>query len=90
MSGGEGSKADKPKLTLDRIYNSQEFQASGFSAKWLEWGTGYTVLEDASGEGRNIVHYELSSEEGTVLVAGSRLSTAWKNDPTCDRRVCVF
>lgn len=47
LLGDDGEEASS-RLTLERIYESNEFQAEGFSGRWLPKG-GYATLETAAG-----------------------------------------
>jgi len=71
-------------LSLERIYESGDFDTSGFGpARWLADGTGYTTLEWSSGElrGREIVRYDPATGEREVLVAVERLVPEGREEP---------
>ena len=74
------------RLTVDRIYHDNEFQARSVSAKWLpssqESDSAFTTLEDArsGGQGMDIVRH---STDGTssVMVKASELIPAGEQVP---------
>jgi dipeptidyl-peptidase-4 len=76
--------SDSTLLTVDRIFNSQEF-APQFSGRtsWLEDGTGYTALEmsAATQDGRDIVRYDTETAKREILVPASRLIPAGATTP---------
>jgi dipeptidyl-peptidase 4 len=69
------ASAQDSEITLERLYNSRDFAVERFGpARWLEDGSGYTLLErDASGT-REIVRYDPESGERTVLVSATDLA----------------
>jgi len=67
--------ADDPLLTLRRIYDSGEFNAKGFSGRWIEGYTGYTTWEsspDVRG-GRDLVLHHPETKETTILIPAADL-----------------
>lgn len=63
-------------LSVEQIFGSGELNARGFSgARWLDDGTGYTLLEPslAVTGGRDIVRYSPERGEKEVLVSASML-----------------
>lgn len=84
---------DKATLTLDRLFNSEDFDAKTFGpAYWLDDDTGYTTLETAVAatsttpqktdqQVKEIVQYALPSGKRTVLVAAAQLRPAGAADP---------
>ena len=69
--------SDPSILTLERIFDSGEFNAERFGpARWLEDGSGYTTLE-ASKEilvrSDNVVKYNSKTGKRTVLVPAEKL-----------------
>ena len=74
-SGAQDRPAD-PALTLDRIFNSQEFTAERFGpARWMPDGDSYTTLEPGpdSQAGRDLVLYRAGTGAREVLVPAARL-----------------
>ena len=64
------------RLTLDRIFNTREFEARRVSSmRWTADGKGYTTLQRASGGrgGRDLVRYDAASGKRDVLVSAARL-----------------
>ena len=93
---------NKSLLTLERIYESDEFNPKFFGhSKWLKDGTGYAALEPStsSAGGRDIVKYDVEKGTREILLSSSRLipegqSTAlaiynysWSPD---DKRILIF
>ncbi len=93
---------DRSMLTLERIYETDEFNPKFFSqSKWLKDGTGYATLEPSasSAGGRDIVKY--NAEKGTrdILLSSDKLipeggtkalsiyNYAWSPD---DKRLLIF
>jgi dipeptidyl-peptidase-4 len=89
-------------LTLDRIFNSEEFHGESFGpARWIEEGAAYTTVEPSATvkQAREIVRYETESGKRSVLVSAESLiptgqsgaltidDYAWSND---DRKLLVF
>ena len=54
---------DKSLLTVDRIYQSDEFSSKGFDGRWLKDGRSYLRME-----GDNIVRIDADAETEEVLV----------------------
>jgi dipeptidyl-peptidase-4 len=72
------------KLTLDGIFNSNDFQARRVSSmRWTADGKGYTTLERASGgdSGRDLVHYDVASGKREVMVSAERLMMPGSAEP---------
>ncbi|HMA03771.1 MAG TPA: S9 family peptidase [Gemmatimonadaceae bacterium] len=68
--------ADSGRLTLERIYSSNEFETQGDpSLRWTDDGKGYTALEPAPGArgGRDLVRYDAASGKRTLVVPASSL-----------------
>jgi dipeptidyl-peptidase 4 len=68
--------ADSSRLTLERIFGSAKFRATGVpSLRWTKDGKGYTALEPsaAAGGGRDLVRYDAESGARTVVVPAERL-----------------
>jgi len=97
-----GQTTDKRILTLDRIFNSNEFRSETFGpARWLEGGSNYTTLEPspANREARDIIRYEAATGARSVLIAAASLTPkaapaplviddyAWSKD---GRKLLVF
>ncbi|MEA3420582.1 MAG: S9 family peptidase [Acidobacteriota bacterium] len=79
-----GKKEDSSKLTLGRIFSSDEFSQEKFGpARWLKDGSGYTTLEDSKTlpKGKDIIKYDSASSKREVLVAAERLVPKGKESP---------
>ncbi|SVB99067.1 uncharacterized protein METZ01_LOCUS251921, partial [marine metagenome] len=67
---------DHSLLTVERIFNSDEFAERKFGpARWLEKGAGYTTLEPSNTieTGTDIVRYDTRSGKRKVLVSAEKL-----------------
>lgn len=67
---------DKRWLSIDRIYQSRDFQMDYFEqARWMENGETYSTLEKSKKykKGRDIVSYETKSGNRNVLVEARKL-----------------
>ncbi|MCZ6794200.1 MAG: DPP IV N-terminal domain-containing protein, partial [Planctomycetota bacterium] len=71
------------RLTLERIYKSEEFDGDGISARWLDDSSGYTTLESATGPsgGRDIVRHDPGTGEREVLVPAEHLVPPGESRP---------
>ena len=79
-----GKQEDSSKLTLERIFSSNEFSQQRFGpARWLKDGSGYTTLEDSKTlpKGKDIIKYDSASSKREVLVAAERLVPKGKESP---------
>jgi dipeptidyl-peptidase-4 len=79
-----GKRDDSAKLTLERIFRSDEFSQEKFGpARWLKDGSGYTTLEDSKtlSKGKDIIKYNSASSKREVLVAAERLVPSGKENP---------
>ncbi len=71
-------------LSIDRIYNSNEFQMDHFGpARWIEDGNAYTTLEYSEKHqgARAIIAYETESGKRKVLVSTDKLIPEGKDKP---------
>lgn len=67
---------EKTTLTLDRIFNSDDFKLKTFGpARWLENEAGYTTLEPSAADEKikEIIRYAIPSGERAVLVTAEQL-----------------
>ena len=93
---------DRSMLTLERIYESDEFNPKFFSqSKWLKDGTGYATLEPSasSAGGRDIVKYDAEKGTRDILISSDKLipegkskalsisNYTWSPD---DKRLLIF
>lgn len=75
---------DQRWLSIDRIYNSQDFQMDYFGqARWMEEGTYYSTLEKSEKykRGRDIVSYETKTGVRKVLVSADQLIPTGEKRP---------
>ncbi|MHB8866660.1 MAG: S9 family peptidase [Pirellulaceae bacterium] len=77
--GSQEVDADRSRLTLERIFESQEFHASDVEARWLESGTAYQVLEDSGGGGKDLVQYDVVTGARTVVISAEQLIPAGRD-----------
>ena len=71
-------------LTLERIFSSAEFAQERFGpARWIENGDAYTTLEPSSAypSSREIIRYQTSSGERSVLIAAEKLVPSGQSRP---------
>ncbi|MBM79999.1 MAG: S9 family peptidase [Planctomycetaceae bacterium] len=76
-------KAKAAQLTVDRIYNSREFESQRFGGRWLKDGTGYVTLEkstDTPGS-RDLVRHDPVTGITEIMVAAADLIPAGKTTP---------
>lgn len=79
LTAASSVRADEERdpglLTLDRIYDSREFELKPFSARWHGKGLGYTTLEDSADEqsGHDIVFHDAATGERKILVYAAHL-----------------
>ncbi|HID77116.1 MAG TPA: S9 family peptidase, partial [Planctomycetaceae bacterium] len=68
-------KEDRWRLTVSRIFAGPEFDAQSFSARWLEDGTGYLVVEPSrdTPAGQDIVRYDAETGARRVVVSAADL-----------------
>ena len=75
---------DPTILTIDRIFNSSEFNNQRFGpARWMNEEESYTTLEssDQFPEFREIIKYENQSGKRTVLVSADKLIPQGQQSP---------
>jgi dipeptidyl-peptidase 4 len=67
---------DPALLTIDRIFNSEEFNSKGVGGfKWLKSGDGYSKLEPSATvkDGQELVAYDAATNQRTVLLTADKL-----------------
>ena len=81
---GAVSATDPGRLTLERIYDSNDFKAKSVErVRWLEDGSGYMQLKevvDANGV-KEVVFTDPNTGESTVHIAASRLVPPSQSEP---------
>ena len=76
--------AQENRLTIDRLFNSSEFQPKSFSVNWMPEGGNYFVQQPAAdGKGNDIVLINPKSEDGQsrVLIAAKALVPEGQTEP---------
>lgn len=69
------------KIELEAIYQQGQYYAGGVGpTRWLDNGSGYTVLEPASG-GHDLVRYHPETQQRTVLVKANELRPSASEKP---------
>ena len=74
----------KSQLTLDRLFNSKEFDVKPFGpARWLEDDAGYTTLEPTpeNDKVKELIRYEIKEGTRTVLISLRLLQGEGEEDP---------
>jgi len=96
------AQADSSRLTLGRIFATNDFQPRRASSiRWTADGKGYTALERSTSAhgGRDIVRYDAASGKREVIVSAERLMMPGGKEPlevqnyqwTADgRRLLIF
>ena len=72
---------DRSELTLERIFDSGEFQPQDKSIRWSASGGSYEVLEDTRDGGQELAEYTVSTGERKVLVAAPLLIPPGADQP---------
>ncbi|NNE93263.1 MAG: S9 family peptidase, partial [Verrucomicrobiales bacterium] len=75
-SSAQEKKADSSRITLDRIFQDNEFSARRASLSWQENGPGYTKREE-----RGIVRYVPGKKKGKLLVPIGDLIPKGQTEP---------
>lgn len=72
-----------PVLTIDRIFDGDEFESKGHSARWLKDEAAYTSLEKAEDfDGRHdIVRHDPATGDRRTLVAAAHLVPTGESKP---------
>ena len=76
MAADESEKEeDSGKLTIDRIYESEDFSSKGYSGRWKDDSSGYyrTIGSAGTKVGRDIVLIDPGTGETNVVVAAQDL-----------------
>jgi dipeptidyl-peptidase-4 len=72
---------DRSELTLERIFDSGEFQPQDVAIRWTSTGGSYEVLEGTRDGGQELVEYTVSTGERKVLVASPLLTPPGADRP---------
>ena len=69
-TGAAADPTNASLLTIQRIFNSSEFDGKGFSGSWLEDGSGYATFESSKETkgGRDLVRHDPKTGATEVLV----------------------
>ncbi|HIF30491.1 MAG TPA: S9 family peptidase [Planctomycetaceae bacterium] len=70
----------KSQLSLDRIYNSTDFEGESLSIQWLTDSHGYTTLENGS-SGQEIVRHDAITGARTILVSAHEVTPDLESSP---------
>ncbi len=72
-----------PLLSLERIYEKNEFSSKGYSVKWLNLGQGYVRTEKSkeTKDAQDIVQYDPATGRKNILVAAATLIPKGKKKP---------
>ncbi|MEW6126364.1 MAG: S9 family peptidase [Acidobacteriota bacterium] len=83
MGFAQQTATDPSRLTLERIYSSNEFTPNFLpQSRWIDGGAGYTTLEASkTAQGRDIVRYDTATGGRAILVAAEKLIPAGQNAP---------
>src|SRR5205809_2006149 len=80
----QAQEADPSLLTIDRIFNSDEFNGQGVGGfKWLKSGDGYSKLEPSTTVkgGQELVSYDAATNQRTVLLSADKLIPKGESQP---------
>ncbi|MRJ42880.1 MULTISPECIES: S9 family peptidase [Idiomarina] len=70
------------QIQFERLYNSSDYAARGVGpTRWLADGSGYTVLENATDGGQDLVRYHPETQQRTLLVAAADLRPSTDAEP---------
>ena len=72
-----------PLLSLEQIYEKNEFNSKGFSMKWLNLGQGYVRVEKSkeTKDAQDIVQYNPATGRKNILVTAKTLIPKGKKKP---------
>ncbi|MCA9263434.1 MAG: S9 family peptidase [Planctomycetales bacterium] len=75
-------EADPAKLTLERIYQDNDFSGDSFAGSWSESGARYQLWESAaSGVGRDLIEVDVPTGQRATLIRGERLVAPGESGP---------
>ncbi len=84
QSQSSAKLTDTQAVTLERIYNSEDFESEWFGGtRWLQDGSGYTRIEksEAIEDGRDIIRYTPETGEKEILISASQLIPEGRTTP---------
>ena len=84
MSAAFAQQPDLSRLTLERIFSSNEFASQPFGpARWIDGGNGYTTLERSTTlqGARDIVRYDTATGNRSLLVDAAKLIPQGQTKP---------
>ncbi len=75
LAAQEKAGTERPRLTVERIFQAHEFEAQGTSAKWLPDDSRYTTWEDSKGTlgGKDLVRHDPATGQQEILVPAAHL-----------------
>ncbi len=81
--GEKPKPADPSRLTLERIYGGDEFQAKQPHLRWLKNAPAYTTLEPSklAPDSRDIVRWDAKTGESRVMVSAADLRPSLEEEP---------
>src|SRR5262245_40332669 len=76
-------KTNSPLLTVQRIFDSGEFNSDGFSGRWLADSSGYTTFESskAAAGGRDLVRHDARTGAQEILVPAADFVPSGQSSP---------
>jgi len=85
LAAAEPDETDETRLSVQRIFGTSEFGAQGYSARWVSGsghddGSMYERME-ASGGGRDLVRYEVSTGNKHVIVSADDFTPDDRSSP---------
>jgi dipeptidyl-peptidase-4 len=80
----QNQQADNSLLTIDRIFNSEDFNAKGIGGlRWLKSGDAYSKIEPSTTVkgGTNLVSYDAATNNRSVLIPAEKLVPQGATEP---------
>ena len=82
VAGPATADTDETRLTIDRLYDTDDFATEGVSRiRWRADDSGYTTVERSDEGGRQIVGHDPVTGNTTVLVSTAQLTPADRDAP---------
>lgn len=77
------SGQNQAELTIDRIFDKNEFDLKSYPARWVEGTSTYTVLQDVEGEKdhKELRRYRAGEEGFEILISSEQLIPAGEEAP---------
>jgi dipeptidyl-peptidase 4 len=80
----QNQQADNSLLTIDRIFNSEDFNAKGIGGlRWLKSGDAYSKIEPSTTlkGGTDLVSYDAATNNRSVLISAEKLVPEGATEP---------